>query len=149
MRIEAPGAGMFGTMPQTLSTEELDDLLATGQTYGSVVVVRAVRVNEDTSWTTERGDPLSARAGDWWVIDGDDRWSVTADVFDATYESVGDDRFRKTPTVTAVQLNEPFAVQTLEGVATGAPGDWLVRNQTGECWPVGAKVFARRYQLST
>ena len=136
-------------MAQTLRPERLDALLATGQTYGSALVVQAVQVTEDSSWTTAHGDRLKARAGDWWVFDGDDRWSVTADVFAATYEAVGDEGFRKTATVTAVQVDEPFAVDTLEGVATGAPGDWLVRNQTGECWPVPADVFARRYRLST
>lgn len=135
-------------MPQPLSPDKLDALLAGGKTYGSVLVVRAVQVTEDSSWTTEQGDELNAHAGDWWVIDGDDRWSVTAGVFAATYEPVGDEGFRKTATVTAVQLDEPFAVDTLEGVATGAPGDWLVRNQTGECWPVPAAVFARRYRLA-
>jgi hypothetical protein len=136
-------------MPKPLSPEKLDALLAGGKTYGSVLVVRAVQVTEDSSWTTEQGDELNARAGDWWVTDGDDRWSVTAGVFAATYEPVGDEGFRKTATVTAVQLDEPFAVDTLEGVATGAAGDWLVRNQTGECWPVPAAVFARRYRLAT
>jgi len=136
-------------MPQTLSTERLDALLAAGKTYGSGLVVRAVPVTQDSGWNTDHGDRLNAEAGDWWVIDGDDRWSVSAEVFAATYAPVGDETYRKTATVTAVQLDEPFAVETLEGVATGVAGDWLVRNETGECWPVPASVFARRYRLST
>jgi hypothetical protein len=136
-------------MPHTLSAEELDDLLAAGRTYASVVIVRAVQIAEDSEWTTERGDRLSARPGDWWVIDGDERWSVASDVFAATYETVGGEHFRKKATVTAVQLDKPFAVATLEGVATGEPGDWLVRNPTGECWPVPSEVFAKRYRPTT
>jgi hypothetical protein len=133
-------------MPKTLSAEQLDDLLAAGRTYASVVTVRAVQVAEDSEWTTERGDRLSARAGDWWVIDGDERWSVASDVFTTTYEAVGGEHFRKKATVKAVQLDRAFAVDTLEGLSTGEPGDWLVRNPTGECWPVPQGAFATRYR---
>jgi hypothetical protein len=43
-------------------------------------------------------------------------------------------------------MDEQFTLQTLEGLATGAPGDWLVRNPSGECWPVPADVFESRYE---
>ena len=136
-------------MPRTLDADELDGLLAGGRSYRSVAVVDAVRLTEDSEWATANGDPLSASAGDWMLSDGGDHWSVAPDVFAASYEPVGDGRYAKTATVTAIQLTAPFAVDTLEGVATGAAGDWLVRNPTGECWPVPAETFSKRYELAS
>lgn len=133
-------------MPRPLDAEEIADLLTHARTYRSKLVVRAVQIRDDTEWTTAQGDVLRATAGDWWVIDGDDRWSVAGDVFEQTYEQVADDRYRKIAQVTAVPVTESVTVQTLEGIATGEPGDWLVRNPSGEYWPVPADVFALRYE---
>jgi hypothetical protein len=133
-------------MPQTLGTEDLDGLLARGRSYRSVSVVTAQRLPDDYEWTTPNGDALSAVAGDWLLSDGADQWSVADDVFAKSYRPIGDGRYEKTATVIAVRLDEPFAVQTLEGVATGAAGDWLVRNPTGESWPIPAATFAKRYE---
>jgi hypothetical protein len=134
--------------PPSLTEAIIARLLADGREYRSKVIVEATEVGDDTEWTTSHGDVLHAATGDWWVIDGDDRWSVAGDIFQATYERVGDGRFRKTASVTAVAVGEPFVVQTLEGLATGVPGDYLVRNPSGECWPVPADVFERRYEES-
>jgi hypothetical protein len=133
-------------MSRQLDDAEIATLLAGGETYRSSVVVRATRVPEDSNWNTPTGDPLKANAGDWWVIDGDDRWSVSDGVFSQTYESLGNGRYQKTATVTAIQMASDFAVRTLEGIASGQSGDWLVRNPTGECWPVSNAVFVRRYE---
>lgn len=133
-------------MSRLLTDTAITRLLASGREYRSKVIVKATEVTNKTGWTTSHDDVLQASAGDWWVHDGDERWSVAGDVFRATYESLGGDRFRKIATVTAAVVNEAFAVHTLEGLATGFPGDWLVRNPSGECWPVPAKVFARRYE---
>lgn len=133
-------------MPRILDEDEVARLLRNGHTYRSRIAVRAERVAEDSTWTTANGDVLTAKAGDWWVIDGDDRWSVANDVFVRTYDGVGDNQYRKSAPVTAVPIDESFAVDTLEGAASGQRGDWLVRNPTGDCWPVPDAVFARRYE---
>lgn len=133
-------------MSHVLGSKEIAELLANAKTYAAKVIVRAVRVGEDSEWTTARGDVLHAAAGDWWVIDGEDRWSVGGDVFVQTYAKIADDRYRKVAQVSAIQVTESVTVQTLEGTATGEPGDWLVRNPSGECWPVPAAEFARRYE---
>lgn len=132
-------------MPRTLGPAEIDALLAGAAQFRSRLVVTATAVPGDRRWVTEGGDVLHAHAGDWWVVDGDKGWSVAEDVFAATYESVGGDRYRKTAAVTATQMDESFVIQTLEGSASGRAGDWLVRNPTGECWPIAADEFERRY----
>ena len=133
-------------MPRTLDPDEVDALLAGARRYRSKIVVRAAPVGAETDWDTPHADSLRANGGDWWVTDGDSGWSVAADVFTRTYEHLDGDRYRKTAEVLAVQLMEPVLVRTLEGTATGQPGDWLVRNPGGECWPVTGTEFARRYQ---
>ncbi len=133
-------------MTATLTEQEIHHLLAEAREYRSNVVVRAEPVTEQQEWTTAHGDVLHADEGDWWVIDGEDRWSVAGPIFTDTYENVEGDMYRKVATINAVKIDRPFAVDTLEGIATGQPGDWLVRNPSGECWPVPAEVFARRYE---
>ncbi|BBZ65897.1 hypothetical protein MINS_13260 [Mycolicibacterium insubricum] len=134
------------TTPRTLDPAEVGDLLADASSYRSRIVVRAEPISAEANWDTARADSMRANTGDWWVTDGDAGWSVAADVFAQTYEHVDGDRYRKTAPVHAVQLAETVLVQTLEGTATGQPGDWLVRNPGGECWPVTGADFARRYE---
>ena len=136
-----PGRG-----PRTLGADEINDMLAGAPSYRSRIVVRAEPITAEANWVTARADSLHANSGDWWVSDGESGWSVAADVFTQTYEHLNDDRYLKTARVHAVQLSEPVLVQTLEGTATGHPGDWLVRNPGGECWPVTGIDFARRYE---
>ncbi|WP_431241004.1 PGDYG domain-containing protein (plasmid) [Mycolicibacterium aichiense] len=133
-------------MARILAPADIERLLVDAPTYRSRVTVRAVWVDRDSNWPTREGDVLRANAGDWWVTDGDDRWSVASDIFESTYTHIRDDEYRKTATVTATEMPEEFAVQTLEGVATGVAGDWLVCNPSGECWPVAAAAFLRRYE---
>lgn len=134
-------------MSRTLTSADIEHLLADAHSYRSRVIVRATKAPADSEWTTSHGDVLHASAGDWWVNDGDDRWSVAGDIFRDTYEHLDGDNYRKTAIVTAAVVDRAWAVQTLEGLATGRQGDWLVRNPSGECWPVTAEVFERRYEI--
>lgn len=135
-------------MPNTLSAYDIERLLDNAPSYRSRVVVEAFPVEEDGEWTTTAGNVLRTHAGDWWVVDGNDRWSVAAHIFEVTYEPVGDGKYRKyrkSAPVSAIPMREAFVVSTLEGEATGRPGDWLVRNASGECWPSPADTFNQRY----
>lgn len=133
-------------MPPVLTAEECDRLLlAEGQQFRVVATVRATQLTVDRSWATAAGDTLHASAGHWWLTDGDDQWSVAPAVFAQVYEDLGAGIFRKRSVVTAVQLARSATIETLEGSATAEAGDWLVRNPTGESWPVPARIFQRRY----
>ena len=65
-----------------------------------------------------------------------------------TYESVVPDfrEYRKTSTTYATRMDEPFEVDTLEGLHTGKAGDWLAIGQAGELYPIDAVVFAATYE---
>lgn len=53
---------------------------------------------------------------------------------------------RKKPiTVHAAQMDEDFAVETLEGVMNGKKGDYLMRGAQGEFYPVKKEIFEATY----
>jgi hypothetical protein len=57
--------------------------------------------------------------------------------------------YRKTATMRAVRVDEPFQVTTLEGTMTGQPGDYLVVGVKGERYPCAADVLAASYEPVT
>ena len=59
---------------------------------------------------------------------------------------IGFKPYRKTTLTYAVQLAEPFTVDTLEGEHTGKAGDWLAVGAHGEMYPIDAAVFAETYE---
>jgi hypothetical protein len=107
--------------------------------------VKAVQLTEPRRWTTERGDVLSAEAGDWLLSDSSSAWTVAAEVFASTYEQRPDGRWIKVAVVEAVRVDVPTACHTLEGMANARPGDYVLRNPSGEVWPVAAERFERTY----
>jgi hypothetical protein len=54
--------------------------------------------------------------------------------------------FRKTAPAEAVQIDEAFEVETLEGTMLGQEGDWLMRGAAGELYPCAADIFAATYE---
>lgn len=56
-------------------------------------------------------------------------------------------KFRKKPIVVeAVQLTEEVQIETLEGVMTGRPGDWLITGVNGEKYPCKPDIFEATYE---
>ncbi len=57
-------------------------------------------------------------------------------------------KYRKKPIVIeAVQVPKEFSVETMEGVMTGKPGDYLVTGVKGEQYPVDREIFEETYEL--
>jgi len=54
--------------------------------------------------------------------------------------------YRKTTPVRAIQLFEPFSVETLEGTMEGKAGDYLMIGINGEMYPCDAEIFAKTYE---
>lgn len=50
--------------------------------------------------------------------------------------------------IRCIQINEPFEVQTMEGVMKGKKGDWLMVGITGEMYPCDDEIFRRTYDLT-
>ncbi|NLH70048.1 MAG: hypothetical protein GX454_07695 [Brooklawnia sp.] len=112
--------------------------------------VRAVRLREPRSWTTETSSTLTVPAGGWWVTspDGDERGVDAADFPNIYQRCEGDpaDIYRRRGTVSARQASEPGTVDTREGPATYLPGDWIVTNDGKNFWPVPDARFRVEYE---
>lgn len=71
---------------------------------------------------------------------------VLAGTADALTLDIGFRPYRKTTLTYAVRIDEPFEVDTLEGLHTGNAGDWLAVGPHGEMYPIDAAVFADSYE---
>lgn len=58
---------------------------------------------------------------------------------------VGWRKFRKITPAEAVQMTDPFEVDTLEGTMRGKAWDYLVRGVRGELYPVDRGIFEATY----
>ena len=48
--------------------------------------------------------------------------------------------------IKAIQVNELFRVQTLEGVMHGESGDYLIQGLRGELYPCAKDIFEESYE---
>ncbi|OBI49234.1 RyR domain-containing protein [Mycobacterium sp. E796] len=115
------------------------------QSFTRSGTVTAEQRSTPWTWTSDSGHTMRADAGDWAVQDDGKVWSVRDDIFRDTYEPAGDGRWRRKGRVLARPAQAGETVNTLEGAATAAEGDWIVRGSNGEQWPVPGEEFARRY----
>lgn len=58
--------------------------------------------------------------------------------------------FRKTARIVAVQVDEPFTVETSHGTMAAEPGDWLATNHphddvTSDLWPISNERMSATY----
>ena len=49
--------------------------------------------------------------------------------------------------VKCVQINEPFKVETMEGVLEGKAGDYLMIGVKGEVYPCARDIFEETYEI--
>jgi hypothetical protein len=117
------------------------------QRYRRTGIVTATQQTDAWTWTSSAGNILNGDAGDWAVQDGaGNAWSVNDDIFRATHEYVDGNRWRRTGFVTARPARAGETIETLEGPATAADGDWIVTGGNGELWPIPDVQFRQRYE---
>jgi hypothetical protein len=112
--------------------------------FRRVGLVKAERLAEPETWTTDSGALMKGQAGDWRVSDGDRTWTVGTAEFERSYERVNCG-FRRRGTVMARKGRAGEVVSTLEGDVEVRPGDMIVRGEGGETWPVPPARFAAAY----
>ena len=49
--------------------------------------------------------------------------------------------------VRCVQINEPFQVETMEGILEGKAGDYLMIGIKGEMYPCDKHIFEETYEM--
>jgi hypothetical protein len=100
------------------------------------------------TWTASDGSTMHAGAGDWEVRDeaGGTRWSVRDDIFRATHQYLGGNRWRRLGSVLARRAETGETVGTLEGTSTALEDSWVVQGDHGDVWAVPGDEFTRRYR---
>lgn len=112
--------------------------------------VHARKVSIGWTWSAGEGDRMQAASGDWRVSDEEgNEWSVAADIFPETYRHVSGDIWERRGIVLARPASPGERIATLEGEVDTRAGDWVVRGEGGEEWPVPAAQFERRYEEVT
>jgi hypothetical protein len=116
------------------------------QLYKRQGEVTARRLLSPWTWTTESGEVMCARSGDWEVRDKTGRvWSVADPIFSRTYEQLEDGVWRRTGVVRARPGRPGEAVTSLEGRGRVHDGDWVVQGDSGELWIVPHESFELSY----
>lgn len=118
-----------------------------GDQYQRVGIAWAWQLAKDATWETPRGDQLTGRSGDWWVVaeDGSSR-TVAAKVFGDNYAQIERQVYRRIGHIRARQATRRERVESLEGAAHAEPGDWIATDPAGNRWPIPADVFAALYE---
>jgi len=86
------------------------------------------------------------------VAEGDASYGASRDEFEETHTAVGANRWVKTAPVSAYCTDVACVVDTLVGghvevTVTARPGDWIVRQSTGEVMVVRGDEFEERYVI--
>jgi hypothetical protein len=84
------------------------------------------------------------------VADDDASYGATRREFEATHRAVGPNRWVKRSPVLAYRIAEACLVETVigdhvEGSVRARPGDWIVRQHTGETMVIDDGAFVERY----
>ncbi|WP_231989198.1 hypothetical protein [Mycobacterium sp. 852002-51613_SCH5001154] len=115
------------------------------QSFTRVGTVSAEQRDAPWTWTSDSGHTMRADAGDWALQEDGKIWSVRDAIFRDTYEPAIDGKWQRRGCVQARPAHAGETVNTLEGPTIAAEGDWIVRGETGEQWPVPGEEFGRRY----
>lgn len=49
--------------------------------------------------------------------------------------------------VRCIEIDEPFEVETMEGVMKGKKGDYLIVGINGEMYPIDREIFMKTYDI--
>lgn len=110
---------------------------------------RAWLADADCHVHTGRGVLLARGGKDYVLAHGPgDHSVIRRDIFEATYEPLGEGLYRKRTDVILryFTLKHRVVVQTLEGAQAAKPGDWIMQGVKGELWPVAPDKAREKYE---
>lgn len=139
-----------------MSPTTFDDARAC--TYRKTRLVLAFRTGSPVRFSKSWGEQ-HIRAGGWVIVPltngtpTEDLYGIDDERFRETYEPVGPtNTYRKRATVRAYQPGKAFEVVTRiddhveTERAVGSATSWMVRNPTGEVYPVSDETFRESYE---
>lgn len=85
------------------------------------------------------------------VAEGDASYGAAPDQFERAHEMTEPNQWVKSEPILAYQTNEECLIETFigdlsEATVLAKPGDWIIKQPTGEVMVVGADAFATRYE---
>jgi hypothetical protein len=112
--------------------------------------VYAIRLDLETDGFdfVKWGARQHCKRGDWIVLNGDDTYTVDADVFTHTYERIGGVEYQKTGSVWAERALSAGRIETKEGSTGYEAGDYVVYNQPNRTdgYAVTSAKFEEMYE---
>ncbi|MDQ3021625.1 MAG: hypothetical protein M3R36_13805 [Bacteroidota bacterium] len=54
---------------------------------------------------------------------------------------------KKPIAIKCIQIDEPFEVETMEGIMKGKKGDYLIIGIHGEMYPIDKEIFIKTYDI--
>jgi len=110
--------------------------------------VVAVQLDLDTAGFTFRkwGAEQRCKRGDWLVENDGDIYTVDGEVFARTYRKLRRGAYLKTTPVWAEVAQADGSIATKEGRSHYRPGDYIVSNDDGDLYCVGAAKFEAMYE---
>jgi hypothetical protein len=133
---------------------EFDDARATDYVPAPGFVKTAILVDvaDDRARTVIRTTfGQQTMSGAFYIVADDGAsYGAARSEFEASHERTEPNRWRKTERVRAYQVGEQCTVETwiadgLESTVEARPGDWIVRQVTGELMALTPDVFHARY----
>lgn len=113
--------------------------------YRKSIVIVAIQLDLETEGLDYQkwGGSQHAKAQDWIVSSNDEVYTIDAESFASTYESVGQGHYKKTAPTWAKRADEAGEITTKEGVTKYEVGDWLASNDAEgkDMYAISSEVF--------
>ena len=75
------------------------------------------------------------------------QWAHNCGCDEAEYHPFLADHYKGDPKVYVAHPDPYIRIETLEGVMTASPGDWIIRGIKGEFYPCKPDIFAETYEF--
>lgn len=111
-----------------------------------------VRIPNDETVVLEAPFGTQVLRGPFYAVaEGAGSYGASKDAFESTHRRVGPARWVRSASVSAYQVDENCTVETFvddlhESSVEARPGDWIVRQPTGEVMVITPTAFAERYR---
>lgn len=115
------------------------------RSFTRIGTVTAERRDTPWTWVSPSGTTMRAGRGDWLLHEGGASWSVRNDIFRSSYRHVSQSQWQRHGTVLARPAQSGETIETPEGPTVATDGDWVIKGNHDDQWPVPADVFARHY----
>ena len=121
--------------------------------YRTSIIIVAIQLDLETKGLDYQkwGGPQHAKAQDWIVNSNGEVYTIDAESFADTYESVGQGHYKKTAPTWAKRADKAGEVSTKEGISNYVAGDWLASNdpEGNDMYAISSETFNATFEPYT